>query len=469
MKFRSPDSRQGSAGPILRISDGMTRRQLLRVAGTSAAAAAFASPFLNVRAKAYAQTGTQPLRLICWPLMNGAEYGNFYPKGDASQLSIITEPLRKWANLVTFIDGVNVSGAQNHQAIRATYSGGSVSSYTSPNPVLKSVDILIADKIMATAPTPLKALHIGVIPADSITYYQRGQNIFFFDQQPVDYEANPVTAFDRLYPGQGAGGGAAPGPTAPGAPQMADLSSDSLDLLDAEMNELGSKLATTPSEVAKLNLHREALKGLRPGKTGAGMPVVPPAGMAAGMTGPIESVEKLRSRLQGNAKDAYKYEYFSEVFDAQIDIMARVLITGMSRVATFQAGSADNDMIVPVGRGYPHHVTSHGNQATFSMVQNYYFIKMARLMAALDVPDPLDPGKTVLDNTLLVMMAETLPVSHSSNGVPTLTVGKLGGRVRAGTFIKGGGTNKNVMSAVCKAFGTDPVQFGPNATAGVLV
>jgi hypothetical protein len=461
MKFRSPAMRQGPAGPAVQYSSGMTRRQLLRAAGTAAAA----SPFLNVRAKAYAQNGIQPLRLICWPLMNGAESGYFYPKGDPSMLSTITEPLRKWANLVTFIDDVNVSGAQNHQAIRATYSGGSVSSYTSPNPVLKSVDILIADKIMATAPTPLKALHIGVIPADSITYYQRGQNIFFFDQQPVDYEANPVTAFDRLYPGQGAGGGGAV-PAGPAAPPMADFSGDSLDLLDAEMNEVGSRLVTTPSEVAKLNLHKEALKGLRPSKTTPGMPTVTPTGP---MTGPIESVEKLRSRLQGNAKDAYKYEYFSEVFDAQIDIMARVLITGMSRVATFQAGSADNDMIVPVGRGYPHHVTSHGNQAVFSMVQNYYFIKMARLMAALDVPDPLDPGKTVLDNTLLVMMAETLPVSHSSNGVPTLMVGKLGGKVRAGSFIHGGGTNKNVMSAVLKAFGTDPAQFGANATSGVLV
>jgi hypothetical protein len=462
MKFRSPDN---SSGPSRSSTSAMSRRQWLRAAGTAAAA----SPFLNLRAKAHAQNGIKPLRLICWPLMNGAESGYFYPKGDPSMLSTITEPLRKWANLVTFIDGVNVSGAQNHQAIRATYSGGSVSSYTSPNPVLKSVDILVADKIMASAaPTPLKALHIGVIPADSLPYYQRGQNIFFFDQQPVDYEANPVTAFDKLWPGQGGAGGAAPGAGTPAAPQMADFSTESLDLLDAELNEVGGRLATTPSEVDKLKSHREALKLLRPSKTGAGMPIVPPSGVPAGMSGPIESVEKLRSRLQNNAKDAYKYEYFSEVFDAQIDIMSRVLITGMSRVATFQAGSADNDMIVPVGRGYPHHVTSHGNQAVFSMVQNYYFIKMTRLMAALDVPDPLDPGSTVLDNTLLVMMAETLPVSHSSNGVPTLMVGKLGGKIKAGSFIHGGGTNKNVMSAVLKAFDTDPAQFGANPTSGVL-
>ena len=50
-----------------------------------------------------------------------------------------------------------------------------------------------------------------------------------------------------------------------------------------------------------------------------------------------------------------------------------------------------------------------------------------------------DPGKTVLDNTLLVMIAECLPVSHSSGSVPVMLLGKLGGRVRTGGVISGGG------------------------------
>jgi hypothetical protein len=148
--------------------------------------------------------------------------------------------------------------------------------------------------------------------------------------------------------------------------------------------------------------------------------------------------------------------------------MARVLVSGLSRVVTIQPGSADNDMIVPVGRGYPHHVTSHGNQATFSMVQNYYFGKMARLLTQLDAPDPLDPGKTVLDNTLLVMIAECLPVSHSSGNVPVMLLGKLGGRVRTGGVINGGGNNKALMATVLRAFGQDGAQFGSGIINGVL-
>ena len=113
-------------------------------------------------------------------------------------------------------------------------------------------------------------------------------------------------------------------------------------------------------------------------------------------SGPLASVEKLRPLLLGKPRDAYKSAYYSDMFDAQVDIMARVLISGQSRVATLQAGSADNDLIVPVGRGYPHHVTSHGDQTVYASLVNWYFTKMARFMAALDVPDPLAPGSTVL-------------------------------------------------------------------------
>jgi hypothetical protein len=426
------------------------RRQLLQAAGVAAAS----SPFLSAR-RAQAQAAGDPLRLICWPLFNGAESGYFYPGGaSAAQMSTITEPIRKWGSLITFIKGVGISGAANHQAIRAMYTGGSVGSYTSPDPTLKSIDSLIADAIMKTAPTPVPKVHLGVIPADDLQYYHRGQNKVFYDPQPVDYEANPVTAFDRLF-----GGGAAMAPK----PMGADHTADSLDIVEAELGDLGKTLAGAASELNKLDVHRESIKGLRPS---TGPMTMQPSPM---MGGTLASVEKLRPAMQGNPKAAYKYEYFSDTFDAQIDIMARVLNSGLSRVVTLQPGSADNDMIVPVGRGYPHHVTSHGNQATFSMVQNYYFGKMARLLQQLEVPDPLAPGKTVLDNCLLVMIAETLPVSHASGNVPVMLLGKAGGRVKPGGVIgASGANNKTLMATVLKAFGQDGAHFGNGVIAGVL-
>jgi hypothetical protein len=439
MENRSRQNRRQAGDP--------SRRQILRAAGVAAAASPFAGRL------AHADAGP-PLRLICWPLFNGAESGNFYPGGaDAAQMSTITEPIRQWGSLITFIKGIGISGSSNHQAIRSMYTGGQVGSYTSPDPVLKSVDSLVADSIMKVSPTAVSAVHLGVIPADDLQYYHRGQNKVFYDPAPVDYEANPVTAFDRLW-----GGGA----TAMPKPMGADHTGDSLDILDGELKDIGGRLTTGgASELLKLTQHQDALKGLRPGA----MPAMP----AVMSGGPLASVEKLRPVMQNDPKTPYKYEYFSDTFDAQIDIMARVLVTGLSRVATIQPGSADNDMIVPVGRGYPHHVTSHGNQGIFSMVQNYYFGKMARLLQQLDVPDPLAPGKTVLDNTLLVMIAETLPVSHASNNVPVMLLGKLGGKIKPGSVLNvSGASNKTLMATVLRAFGQDGAQFGNTTVSGVL-
>jgi hypothetical protein len=427
----------------------ISRRRLLQAAGAAAAATPFAGR------RALAQAGGPPLRLVCWPMMNGADAGAFYPS-NLTAMSTVTEPIKAFARYATFIRGVNVSGSVNHYAVRSIYSGASIGNYESPDPSVKSVDQLVADQIAATAPTPLKSLHLGVIPADSINYYQRaGRSTFFFAPKPVDYEANPVTAFDRLW----GGGGAPAGPTV-GA---ADFTADALDVLDAELGELGDRLRSSPSELAKLTQHRDVLKGLRPSTTSAPKP--PPTTMG----GTLASVEKLRPSLQGNAKDAYKHAYFSDIFDAQVDIMARALVTGFTRVATVQAGSADGNAVVPVDRGYPHHNTSHGNQAVFSKCQGWYFTKMARLLQQLDVPDPLAPGKTVLDNTVLVLIAECLPVSHSSNGVPTLLVGGGGGLLKAGNIISASGANnKQVMATVLKVFNVPQAHFGTSTIAGVL-
>jgi hypothetical protein len=421
----------------------LSRRQWLRGAGLAAASA----PFL--RRAALAQGGS-PLRLVCWPMMNGADAGAFYPGGAATSLSLITEPLRKYANMVTFIKGVNIAGSTNHYAVRSTYSGFPIGTYESADPNVKSVDQLVADSIEAKSPTPLKSLHLGVIPADSINYYQRaGRSTFFFAPKPVDYEANPVTAYDRIF------GGAPPsnGPT----PTSPDFTKDALDIIGAEMTELTGELGSNAaSEVAKLGQHKDAWGSL----LAKGMPIKVPAGQT---DSPLPSVEKLRPTLQGNAKDAYKREYFNDMFDAQIDNLARALTWGVTRVATMQAGSADNNLIVPVGPGYPHHITSHGDQGIYNQLQKWYFGKIAKFTQLLDVPDPLDPGgKTVLQNTLIVIVAECLPLGHGSIGVPAMFIGTAGGKIKPGMVNGNGITNKNIMATVLDVFGAGKAHFGDN-------
>jgi hypothetical protein len=430
----------------------LSRRQWL----AATTAAAVASPLLGRRA--FAQAGGAPLRLVLWPMMNGAESQYFWPNpGNLAAMSTITEPLKNYSRQITFVRGVDIAGSQNHFAVRSMFSGFPVASYDTADPNVKSADQVVADHFAAGAPSMLRSLHLGVIPADSINYYQRyGRSTFFFSPKPVDYEANPVTAFDRLF----GGGGAAP---APGGTGM-DFTTDALDLVEAEIGELSGRLRDSALEVAKLNQHREALRTLRPS-------TMPPIAMPGGPPAPggmLASVEKLRPALQGNAKDAYKHQLFSDIFDAQVDILARALVSGMTRVATLQAGSADGNAIVPVDRGYPHHNTSHGNQMVFSQCQRWYMTKLERLLAALDVPDPLDPGgKTVLYNSAILVMAECLPVSHGSESVPTFVVGNAGGALRAGTFItKTGISNKTVLATLLQILGAPTApQFGSTLLA----
>ena len=77
--------------------------------------------------------------------------------------------------------------------------------------------------------------------------------------------------------------------------------------------------------------------------------------------------------------------------------MARALVTGLTRVATLQAGSADDNVIVPVDRGYPHHNTSHGNQDIFSQVPELVLRQDGAAAAGAGRARSAGPaGKTVL-------------------------------------------------------------------------
>ena len=462
----------------------LTRRQLLARGAVSAAA-------WQLTRQPSALAAGVPTRLIIMPLLNGSEARYFWPSpGNLAAMSMITEPLKEYQRQITFIKGLNVDGSMNHMAVRSIFSGATIPDYLSPDPSNKSVDQVFADHVAASAATKLRSLHLGAIPADSIDYYQRyGRSTFFFAPRPVDYEANPVSAFDRTFRGlTGTPKPVTPGTPTPGAPSPptdpSNFDAEVLNIADAELSEIGKKLGASPREMAKLDQHRQALRGLRaaiPTGTGPlpGMmtgPMDPPAadpmgGKATCDTSAMASVEKLRATLQGKDALAYRHQYFSDIFDAQIDIAVRAVACGITRIATIQAGSADGNVTDPVGPGYPHHNTSHGNQDIFAQCQRWYASKFFRLLKGLDVPDPLDPsGKTVLYNSVVLMMSECNPVGHDSNSIPVLVAGNGGGGMKAGALIDvAGGTNKALMQTILQILGVSSGggHFGSTTFSGL--
>jgi hypothetical protein len=254
-------------------------------------------------------------------------------------------------------------------------------------------------------------------------------------------------------------GGLYPG----GAPAATDWSADSLGIARAEIGELESRVARSPREAAKLRDPGAAVDGLL-----AGGAAVPGSCDAT----PIASVELLRSQLAGNAAKAYDYALYERIMDAQIDILARAVTCGITRVATLQAGSADGNVIVPIDGGYPHHTTSHGDLLTFARVQQWYASKLARLLTALDVPDPLDDsGGTVLDNSCVVWLSECNP-GHDSEDVPCFFVGGAAGALATGgTIDASGSTNKHLLRTICDAMGVPSsasAHFGTATIPAVL-
>ncbi len=436
------------------------------VCGLGATLASLSMLDLTRVGRALAAPSGAPLRLVLWPSLNGAEPQYFWPgAGNLAAMSVVTEPLKAYQKQITFVKGLKIDGADNHFAVRSMFTGAPVGSYDTPDPAVKSLDQVVRDTIARTAPTHIPSLHLGARPADSIEYYRLyGRSTFFFAPSAVDYEANPVSAFDRAFSSVG---GVPPSTSGPDASKLRNAV---LALNGAELASVSARLSRSPIELTRLSQHSGALTKLVRDPS-----VITPTPVTPGEldSSPLASVEKLRPALLGNDRAAYQDALYGDVFNAQVDIMARALVSGATRVATLQAGSADGNVIVPIDAGYPHHNTSHGDQATFARVQQWYATKFLRLLRALDVPDPLDPGgKTVLYNSAIVWLSECLPVGHGSSDVPCLIAGNAGGKLSTGKLIStNGATNKQLLKTLSRVFGAsdgDSAHFGNQALSELL-
>src|SRR6185503_12850219 len=95
------------------------------------------------------------------PMMNGADPSLYWPSpGNLSAMSLVTEPLKPWANQATFVRGLNVEGSNNHFAVRSIFSGAAIPDYLSPDPTTKSVDQIVADAFQAQRASKVRSLHL---------------------------------------------------------------------------------------------------------------------------------------------------------------------------------------------------------------------------------------------------------------------------------------------------------------------
>ncbi|HEX2882195.1 MAG TPA: DUF1552 domain-containing protein [Polyangiaceae bacterium] len=422
----------------------MFRRQFLAGLGAGLGAAGLGLPWLGPTALAQA---ARPKRLITFFTPHGAPAEFFWPT-DASALtsSHVLEPLAAFQSKLNVIRGIDYIGSNNHVAIKDVLTNQSG----------KSLDNVVADHLAAQA--PVRALHLGVVPDYSHSFTVDGQ--LSFDPSPVAHEADPVKAFDELF-------GATTSPSDPAANQAAQLQATLrqrvVGFTTDEVAALADRLVDLPSEAQKLQTHFDALTQI-----GAVAPTAPSVDCGAVS---LPSVEALRAR---NA-DPWAHENFPDLMDAQIDIAAAAVRCGVTRVISLQMMHVNSQLsfaFAGVPRG--HHDASHSSPGSTGRMdhancQRFMAEKLARLLTALEVPDPEDPEHTVLDNSAVLWCSEIGDgQEHTCIAVPTVIAGSAGGALKTGQLVQlTGRSHSAVLLSLANAMGLSLTEFGPNS-AGSL-
>lgn len=422
----------------------MIRRQFLTGLGAGLGALGLGLPLVGPAARAQAM---RPKRLITFFTPHGAPAEHFWP-ADATALtgSHILEPLAAFQSKLNVIRGLDYIGSNNHVAIKDVLTNQSG----------KSLDNVVADHLATQA--PVRALHLGVVPDYSHSFTVDGQ--LSFDPSPVAHEADPVKAFDELF-----GVVAIPGdPAADQAAQLqAALRQRVVGFTSDEVAQLGDRLIDLPSEAQKLQTHFDALAQL-----GGVAPSAPSVDCGAVS---LPSVEALRTR----SADPWAHENFPDLMDAHIDIAAAAVRCGLTRVVSLQMMHVNSQLsfaFAGVPRG--HHDASHSSPGSpgrldHANCQRFMAEKLARLLTALDVPDPEDPEHTVLDNSAVLWCSEIGDgQEHTCIAVPTVIAGSASGVFKTGQLVQlTGRSHSSVLLSLANAMGLSLTEFGPNSTGSL--
>ncbi len=139
----------------------------------------------------------------------------------------------------------------------------------------------------------------------------------------------------------------------------------------------------------------------------------------------------------------YEVEAVNETHDALAKILALALACDQTRVFNMMYCQAASELRVK-GTTFTHHILSHeeppddhlGYQVQTAWFNQRSFEALARM---LDTFSGIREGDgTLLDNMLIFAQTDTSDAkTHSVIGIPSLTIGKAGGRVKTGLNIKG--------------------------------
>jgi hypothetical protein len=190
----------------------------------------------------------------------------------------------------------------------------------------------------------------------------------------------------------------------------------------------------------------------------------------------LNEIEHTLRKHAPTASDKYTSVVETDRLDAQFDIAAASLISGLTNVVTISsaAGVRDFDIcFTGLGLKKGKHHTGHGGSQngmtwdeTYDMIRRFHFDLIARLAKKLDAV-PEGDG-TMLDNTVIVYLSDGAEGHHSRCWEwPFVMLGNAGGKLKTGRYVDypgygqlGHRTTANLYTTLLNLAGSPAERFG---------
>lgn len=190
----------------------------------------------------------------------------------------------------------------------------------------------------------------------------------------------------------------------------------------------------------------------------------------------LNEIEQTLRKQAPVSSDKYTSDVEIDRLDAQFDLAAASLISGLTNVMTISsaAGIRDFDIcFTGLGLKKGKHHTGHGGSQngmtwdeTYNMIRRFHFNLIARLAKKLEsVPEG---DGTMLDNTVIVYLSDGAEGHHSRCWEwPMVLLGNAGGRLKTGRYVDypgyghpGHRTTANFYTTLLNLAGSRAERFG---------
>ncbi len=427
------------------------RRFLAGLGGGAGALALGSSPLARL---AYSEPGDAPVRLLIIHKGTGTQPESYDCAGGPGRgftLSPILEPFADLREHMVIVEGLDVrkklnTPSEDHGNAMATFMTGGVTERADASSLPLATRTSI-DQILATDPgfagdAPIGSLQLA---ADARTGQLFTRILSWAGPgAPMPAESQPFAAYTRVF-GSLAGGALGPDQLE----RVRRRKQSVLDFTRAGAQRLAGRLDGAGRE--RLDRHLTA----------------------------IREVEQVLHRTVG-CVDAAGFERQARAVDpsqpdaqhaqlgrAHLDLVRAAFQCDLSRIATFgwTAGPSlvNFSQLIPGVENVDFHALSHGgvNKVVDEMlVHRWYNEQMAAFLRTLrDTPDV--DGRTLLDNTLVVVWSEMRSGQHSFENVPIQLFGGAGGRLEGGRLLRFGGRPTNdLWLTIANALGHPMSCFG---------